>query len=356
MSRLQFSVVGVLFVFAAVLLLTEAKKAEKVAKQPVPPPPPPVVLDPNFDYDRWRLYFVFANQSDWSAHDHELDQVCYLVTDKAAQDVYKKSRKQQGRYIASTSQQQPASQELSQQCTSPPFKLLGKWVNYDLSAKACCAQGPALRQPCFAMLRDSYVNQVCQLRQGEACCQMAGQERLQCLQHLVDDACYSVAAEFGERWYLLPGQSDDVADISCYEDEYFPEQNVQLYDDQNVTAELCAQEGQPAARKPQIAEQCCKSGAFIADQKVNETGQCAYLQCRHYAKLFAKAHAQCISYPKVCGFMFIKCCERQHHKLIYTSAAQNGTNATATQQDAQQAQPQPNGNAAQPVPLFNTQP
>jgi len=113
------------------------------------------------------------------------------------------------------------------------------------------------------------------------------------------------------------------------EEELFPETGVEDLPD-DIDDQICASESfydvlnsddrpkpkpKPKPKPHHKCKMCCKIGA-VAGKKVRK-GKCPFVQCRNFFISFYKEHKKCIRDPKKCGFFFVKCCVRQHHKDIY---------------------------------------
>uniref|UniRef100_A0A914WI53 Uncharacterized protein n=1 Tax=Plectus sambesii TaxID=2011161 RepID=A0A914WI53_9BILA len=136
------------------------------------------------------------------------------------------------------------------------------------------------------------------------------------------------------EWLSFPDSTNmavtEAAPQCGNEDELFPESGVEALPD-DVDEEICEREslqdvissnGKPKPRpKPHHkCKVCCKLGA-VAGKKVRK-GKCPFVQCRNFFISFFKKHRKCIKHPKKCGFFFVKCCVRQHHKDIYAPVAE----------------------------------
>uniref|UniRef100_A0A914W6B8 Uncharacterized protein n=1 Tax=Plectus sambesii TaxID=2011161 RepID=A0A914W6B8_9BILA len=123
------------------------------------------------------------------------------------------------------------------------------------------------------------------------------------------------------EWLSLP---DDDAELAVTEtapqcgneDDLFPESGLEDMPEDTETLICEREELCPTCPKPKPhCKMCCKIGAMFG--KAVKKGKCPFIQCRNFYLTFYKQHKKCIKKPKVCGFFFVKCCVRQHHKDIY---------------------------------------
>jgi hypothetical protein len=290
-------------------------------------------------FRQWHDIFTWGGPQKWTEeHLTKLNRMCEMVTSDEPQP-WNSDRNQE-----------------RQRSTNDMFNFNNEesFRQHLQDVKRCCKKTSTFdKKLCFKAMREDFLDVYCDQGANHVCCRREMAQRYTCFGKKLDRSLTPEELDLDDVPPLPSGikirlgpalpQDDSIDDVDSEDDDaaitnlleqfdaeaddnngqcmadFFPENEINSMTN-SVANEVCT-EACAASDKKCEAKACCRVGAYVGRKYVKKG--CPYLQCRRIFKIFAKKHKQCIKNRKICGFFFISCCQRQHHKDMYLQIAQS---------------------------------